>query len=345
MRSFVPALIKLIIFLIITSLLTYVLAVTITNEAFGATNAYSANFSDVTGLENGDDVRIAGVRVGSVTDIKIIKRDGHDSMAQVGFTVQRSRSLPTSATATMRYRNLIGQRYIDVQQGAGAAGSTMKPGDTIPLSQTSPAVDLTVLFAGFQPLVQGLDPGEINTLSLEIIKTLQGEGGSLELLFGNLADLTNSLADKDKVIGDVIDNLTSVLTAIGNRDAELKSLIIQLTNFVSSLANDRKTIGNAIVGVNNLATSTAGLLTKIRPPLKQDVTDLTGLLTNLNREKPTIRFVVNQLAPTLAGLVRTAEYGSWFNFYLCTVSGTLTLPGNKVLDLNLSPKSPQPRCN
>ena len=78
-----------------------------------------------------------------------------------------------------------------------------------------------MLFQGFQPLVQGLDADEINQLSLEIIQTLQGEGGALELLLTHLADLTNALADKDQVIGDVIDNLSSVLNAVGERDTEL----------------------------------------------------------------------------------------------------------------------------
>ena len=94
-----------------------------------------------------------------------------------------------------------------------------------------------MLFAGFKPLVQGLDadPGQPAVRSRSI-QTLQGEGGALQLLLSNLADLTNALADKDQVIGEVIDNLTSVLTAVGERDSELSNLIIQLRTFVSGLA-------------------------------------------------------------------------------------------------------------
>ncbi|HEV7203614.1 MAG TPA: MCE family protein [Jatrophihabitans sp.] len=345
MKSIWPPLIKLLVFLTITAFFTYVLAATISNQAFGSTNSYKADFTDVTGLQQGDDVRIAGVRVGTIDGIAIHKRTNDTSIAQVTFTVQKSRTLPRSVVAKLRYRNLVGQRYLDVEPVAGGSNAILAPGGTIPLSQTRPAVDLTVLFQGFQPLVQGLDATQINTLSLEVIKTLQGEGGSLELLLTNLADLTNSLADKDQVIGSVVDNLSAVLKAVGDRDTELSNLIIQLKNFVSGLAADRTTIGNAIDGINNLATSTAGLLTQVRAPLAQDVKDLTGLVATLNRNSSTVKFVVQQIPPTVAGLIRTAQYGSWFNFYLCSLEGSLILPGGKVLDLTALPKSSQPRCN
>jgi phospholipid/cholesterol/gamma-HCH transport system substrate-binding protein len=340
-RSLVAPLIKLVVFLVVTSFATYVLGTTIANSSYGATYTYRANFSDASGLQVGDDVRIAGVRVGSISGIKIV----HHDTAQVSFTVQKSRPLPTSAIAQLRYRNLVGQRYLDVEQGPGSTRGTLRPGQLIPEKQTRPAVDLTVLFAGFQPLFQGLDADSINKLSGEIIAALQGEGGSLDLLLGTLADLTNSLANKDHLIGEVIDNLTSVLSTIGRRDTELSNLIVELRGFVSGLAQDRTTIGNAIDGINDLATTTAGLLTKARPPLKDDIVKLTGLVGNLNNNSADITFVLRQLAPTVGALIRTASYGSWFNFYLCSLSGTITLPGGtNTLHLGLSPNSAQARC-
>jgi phospholipid/cholesterol/gamma-HCH transport system substrate-binding protein len=284
------------------------------------------------------------VRVGTVTDISI-KKQASGSVATVSFTVQKSRSLPRSVTAHLRYRNLVGQRYIDVEQGAGNPNDIMKSGDTIPNKQTFDAVDLTVLFQGFKPLVQGLDPADINKLSFEVVQTLQGEGGALETLLSTVADLTNALADKDQVIGDLVDNLTGVLSAIGDRDNELKDLIVQLTGFVHGLAGDRTTIGDAIDGINKLSTSTAGLLTQIRAPFAKDIKDVTGLVATLNQNSGTVQYVVQELPKTVAGLIRTAQYGSWFNFYLCTLSGNLVLPGGRTVPLNglVTPGDPQ-RC-
>jgi phospholipid/cholesterol/gamma-HCH transport system substrate-binding protein len=356
-RGLLAPLIKLVIFLVVTLLLTYVLAATIANQSFGSTKSYKADFTDVTGLDTGDDVRIAGVRVGTVESIKIVRPTTGDksncdyskqSYSQVTFSVQKSTPLPmppadpTAKMAQVRYRNLIGQRYVDIEQPATVTNKTLPSGGTIGLCHTDPPLDLTTLFQGFEPLVQGLNAGQINDLSGELIQVLQGEGGNLDLLLTNLASLTNTLADKNEVIGQVIDNLTGVLTEIGDRDSELSNLIVQLTDLFKGLASDRTTIGNAIVGVNNLASTTAGLLQQIRPPLKQDVADLTPLLQNLNANQSTIKYVIDQLPPTVAGLIRTASYGSWFNFYLCSAAGFVTIAG-KQLPINLAGPS-QARC-
>ena len=146
------------------------------------------------------------------------------------------------------------------------------------------------------------------------------------------------------MIGDVIDNLTGVLTALGNRDDELKDLIIQLTTFVHGLAGDRSTIGNAIDGINKLATSTAGLLTQVRQPLAKNIRDITGLVALLNRNKSTVKYVLQQLPPTVAGLIRTASYGSWFNFYLCSVSGTVGVGALAIPAKDLAKVGSAKRC-
>ena len=351
-------LIKLTIFLVVTAIATYILAATIANTSFGSTRTYHADFSDASGLQIGDDVRVAGVRVGTVSSIGIVKASPAELasgdtdlgspprqyVARVGFEVAKDRPLPVGVHVNLRYRNLVGQRYLDVEQGAGNSNQLLSTKTVIPVMQTSPAVDLTQLFAGFQPLFQGLDAGSINDLSTEIIQTLQGEGGSLDTLLSTVSDLTNTIANKDQVIGQVIDNLTSVLNTVGERDNELDSLIVELQSFVSGLASDRDIIGNSIVGVNQLANKTAGLLTSIRGPLAKDITDVTGLVGVLNANSSDVKFFVQQLAPTVGTLIRTASYGSWFNFYLCSADGTLHLPGGQIIDLN-GLASPKARCN
>jgi phospholipid/cholesterol/gamma-HCH transport system substrate-binding protein len=355
MRGLLAPLIKLIIFLVVTSFATYVLAATIANTSYGSTTGYKADVTDASGLQVGDDVRIAGVRVGTVTGIGIVKvlnpnppadpkKRTYHRDAQVSFNVSKDRPLPKSAEVYLRYRNLIGQRYVDVEQGQpGNSNAMLTSKDVISESHTHPAVDLTVLFAGFKNLFQGLDATQINELSEEIIQVLQGEGGSLDLLFSNLADLTNSLADKSQVIDDVIDNLTSALKAIGDNDSDLADLIDQLDGFVHGLATDRQTIGASIDGINSLTTSTAGLLTQLRPPLAKGISDLSALTASLDQNKPTLQYVVQHLPTTIGPLIRTASYGSWFNFYLCSVSGTLTLPGKLKVHIPVTHSS-QPRC-
>jgi len=341
MRGLLAPLIKLIVFLIVTSFATYILGATISNASYGSTNTFKADFTDASGLQVGDDIRIAGVRVGTVNGIKIVRHN----TAQVSFTVIKDRPLPKSVHATLRYRNLVGQRYIDISQGTGDPNDVMHKGDVIPVDQTTNSLDLTVLFAGFQPLFEGLNADQLNSLSGEIISALQGEGGSLELLLSNLGDLTNSLADKDQVIGDVVDNLATTLNELGTRDTELSNLILQLQGFISGLSQDRNTIGESIDGINNLTSNTAALLSQARAPLAEDINQLLRLSKNLNLpdSQKAIAFVLQNTPGTIAALIRTASYGSWFNFYLCTLSGTLTLPGGSVVHIPVT-HSPAARC-
>ena len=191
-------------------------------------------------------------------------------------------------TATINYRNLVGQRYIELGQGAGPVGRNLTPGQTIPLARTTPALSLTVLFNGFQPLFQALSPGDVNKLSSEIIQLLQGEGTTVDSLLANIASLTNALAAKDQVIDQVIENLNSVLQTVNSRGNDLSDTVAVLQQLVSGLAADRQPIGSAISALDSLTSATAGLLQVGRAPLKQDISALGQLASNLADNLPAV---------------------------------------------------------
>src|SRR3712207_3217600 len=140
LRGLTGPLVKLVVFAVVTMLAAYVLVSTITNAGYGDQLEYRAEFSDVAGLVEGDEVRIAGVRVGQVTGIGLA--EGTDRpVASVELEVSADVPLPTGVQATIRYRNLVGQRYIALTDGDGSAGETLEEDDVIPLSQTTPALD------------------------------------------------------------------------------------------------------------------------------------------------------------------------------------------------------------
>ncbi|GEP33802.1 ABC transporter substrate-binding protein [Nocardioides szechwanensis] len=321
--------VKLIIFIVITTLLTGVLIVTIGNLSFGATRVYKAEFVDATGVVQGDDVRIAGVKVGSVKDIEIIDRN----RALISFDVVESTLLNESTHASIRYRNLVGQRYISLTQEIGES-EELEEGDTIPASQTSPALDLTVLFNGFKPLFQALSPDDINKLSYEIVQVFQGEGGTLESLLGHTASITTTLAQRDEVIGDLIVNLNQVLDHLADRDDQLSDLITSFRTFVSGLNDDREAILSSLDQISALSVQTAGLVKGIRPPFVEDIKQLRRFATNVARNKGELDRALQVLPIKLNKVGRTAIYGSWFNFYLCNFQGKVKLPGNITVPVN-----------
>ncbi len=319
MRGFRPALVKMVVFAAVTTTLTWILGATIANFTGGGTSSYTARFTDVVGLNVGDDVRMSGVRVGRVTSIEVADR----TFADVGFEVAEERVLPASASAVIRYRNLIGQRYVALDVGVGEVGATLPPDGRIPVERTRPALNLTVLFNGFKPLFAALDPDEVNTLSYEIIQVLQGEGGTIDSLLAHTASVTTALADKDAVIGQVIDNLNSVLGTVNERGPELSGLIVQVQQLATGLAEQRGPIGDAIGALGDLTGATAGLVADVRPPLKDDIAALGLLSANLGDSGQVLDELLIGLPGNLQAFTRTASYGSWFNFFLCRMSGTV----------------------
>ncbi len=321
--------VKLTIFIVVTTIATGFLVVTIGNISFAATKTYQAVFSDATSVVKGDDVRIAGVKVGSVKGVKVVDK----TKALVSFDVREDQPVTESTYATIRYRNLVGQRYIALTQGVGGP-SILREGATIPLARTKPALDLTVLFNGFKPLFQALSPADVNKLAYEIIKVFQGEGGTLESLLAHTASVTSTLASRDQVIGDLITNLNKVMVTVGNRDAQLSDLLVKLREFVSGLSQDRQAILGSLDSVSALAVQTSDLVTGIRPGLTTDVKQLRKVSGTLDRNKGEIDRALQVLPIKLNKIGRTAIYGSWFNFYLCNFEGRVKIPGAGSVPVN-----------
>jgi phospholipid/cholesterol/gamma-HCH transport system substrate-binding protein len=315
-------LVKLLVFIVVTTLATSVLVVLIGNITFSAKHDYKAVFVDATGVVKGDDIRIAGVKVGTVKGVEVVDR----TRARVTFSVDETQTLSKATHASIRYRNLFGQRYISLSDEIGDTGE-LKPGGTIPVAQTSPALDLTVLFNGFKPLFQALSPTDINQLSYEIIQVFQGEGGTLEGLLSHTASVTSTLAGRDQVIGELIDNLNEVLDHIGDRDDQLSQLITTFRTFVGGLKDDREAILGSLDDISDLSVQTADLVSGIRKPFVSDIKQLRRLAGNLDSGKAELDRALQVLPIKLNKVGRTATYGSWFNFYLCHFQGRVRLPG------------------
>jgi len=328
---------KLLIFMVVTTLATGVLVATIGNISFAGATTYKAVFADATGVNKGDDIRVAGVKVGTVKDVSITDR----TRAQITFTVDDSTSVTEATHATIKYRNLVGQRYIALTQDVGST-TKLAEGATIPIARTTPALDLTVLFNGFKPLFQALSPSDINQLSYEIVQVFQGEGGTLESLLAHTASVTSTLADRDQVISDLVDNLSEVLDHVADRDEQLNELITTFRQFVGGLNSDSDAILGSLDQISELSVQTASLVKGIRSPLVTDIANLRRLTANIQRNRGELDRALQVLPIKLTKVGRTAIYGSWFNFYLCQFQGKVKLPG---LTVPVQYNTGSPRCD
>jgi phospholipid/cholesterol/gamma-HCH transport system substrate-binding protein len=279
---------------------------------FEPQTTYNALFATVGGLAQDDFVRIAGVEVGKVKKLEV--RD--DSTVNVEFSTDDSVILTGGSRAVIRYNNLIGGRYLALEQGAGDT-TRLNPGATIPLDRTAPALDLDALIGGFRPLFRALDPNQVNTLTGQLIAAFQGQGATIGAVLDQTAALTNTLADRDQLIGDVINNLNTVLGSLGDHSEKFGTAVDSLSQLVHGLEARKQDISNGVAYANAAAGSIADLLTQARPPLKTtlDQTDRVAGVVVADHD------YFDNLLATLPDAYRTLNRqglsGDYFSFYLC----------------------------
>ncbi len=279
---------------------------------FETEKTYTAEFRTVSGLENGNFVRIAGVEVGKVKNISI--RD--DGVAVVEFGTDASVVLTDGNRAVVRYRNLIGERYLALEEGVGGT-RVIQPGATIPLSHTAPALDLDALLGGFRPLFRALDPEQVNALSGQLIEALQGQGPTISTFLTQTATLTNTLADRDQLIGQVINNLKSVVGSLGDQSSQFAGAVDALSLSLTAMADRRQDLRDGLAYANKAAASISDLLAQGRAPLKEvvDESDRTATVALADREY--FDHLLDTLPDVYRMLNRQGLYGDYFSFYLC----------------------------
>lgn len=308
---------KLLVFALASVLVVVTIAATIRPfGSSGTTRSYTAELTSASRLQVGDDVRVAGVKVGRVTQVSVTA----DAKAKIGFEVADDLALTTASRLQVRYLNLVGDRYVALVDD-GSSDTAQPERTMLPLARTQPALDLNDLLGGFKPLFAALDPDQVNALAIDIVKTLQGDGGTVRQLVARTASLTTGLAERDQLIGSVVTNLDTTVGTIADRHRELESLLAGLRAFVSGLSEDRKAIGASLGHIDELTKLSANLLAEARPSTKADLAHLKDVAAALGSDRGTevIDHTLDFLPGKLQTMVRTASYGSWFNYYVCSV--------------------------
>lgn len=279
---------------------------------FQAETTYRAVFETVSGLEDGDFVRIAGVEVGKVRGVVI----QDDSTAMVQFSAADSVPLTEGTRAVVRYDNLIGGRYLSLEQGAGGT-STLAADATIPLDRTAPALDLDALMGGFRPLFRALEPDQVNALAGQMISAFQGQGPTIASVLSQTASLTHTLADRDELIGQVVVNLNTLLGSLGDRSEEFGEAVDSLSELVHGLEERKQDLAAGIAYADEASTSITRLLAQARPPLEKTVTETDRTAGTILNDHQYVDDLLRTLPESYRVLGRQAISGDFFSFYLC----------------------------
>ncbi len=303
---------RLVIFLVVCLFGIFSMYAIFGQLRFQSERTYFAEFTNVTGLEAENFVRIAGVEVGKVKMIEI----EDDNTARVEFTTDDSVVLTEGSRAVVRFDDLIGGRYMALEEGAGET-RRLNPGSTIPLTRTSPALDLDALIGGFRPLFRALSPDQVNALSGQLIAAFQGQGATIGSFLRTTASLTNALADRDQLIGEVITNLNVVLGSLADQNDELGQAVTSLSELVDGLADRKQDISNSVAYTNAAAGGVAELLAEARPPLKSVVAETDRTAGIVVADKDYVDNLFATLPDAYRVLNRQGLYGDYFSFYLC----------------------------
>jgi phospholipid/cholesterol/gamma-HCH transport system substrate-binding protein len=308
---------------------------------FGPSKTYHANFIDATRLKGGQKVRIAGVPVGSVKDVKL----NPDNTVDVAFSVDKRYTLYSSTRALIRYDNLVGDRFLEITSGPGELRK-LPPGATIDQQHTQPALDLDALLGGLRPVLKGLDADKINTVSSYVIELLQGQGGALSNLLADTNAFGSALGAHDQVIGDVITNLNAVLSTVDAKGAQFSATIDELQKLITGLAQGRDAVAGAIPPLASTTSDLTEFLKRGRRPLQGNIENIRPIATEINDRMPEVNNDIEQLGEDYLRLSALGAYGAYFNIYFCTVSLKINGPAGSdiLIPMGGQPDPSKGRC-
>jgi phospholipid/cholesterol/gamma-HCH transport system substrate-binding protein len=308
----IRAAIRVVLFTALCAAFMFILVTVFGQFRFDSRATYNAVFTNVSGLKGGNFVRIAGVEVGKVKNMTLHK----DGTVTVEFSIDKNLTLTQGTKAAVRYENLIGDRYLALEEGAGSVRK-LQPGQTIPVQRTSPALDVDALIGGFRPLFRALDPDQVNALSGDLLRVFQGQGGTISSVLAQTSALTSTLAGRDQLIGEVITNLNTVLGTFAARDDQFSAGLDKLSQLAQGLADRKSDIATGTAYINAAAGSVADLLDVARQPVKEAVTQTDRVSGQIMADHDYVDDLLKTLPDAYQILARQGLYGDYFGFYLC----------------------------
>ncbi|BBY81768.1 MCE family protein [Mycolicibacterium pulveris] len=294
---------------------------------FAPESGYHATFTDASRLKAGQDVRIAGVPVGTVNNVTL----NPDNTVDVAFDVDDRYQLYTSTRAVVRYENLVGDRYLEITSGPGELRK-LPAGATIPQKNTQPALDLDALLGGLRPVLKGLDGQKVNEVSNAVVELLQGQGGALSSLLSSTSAFTQNLAARDQLIGDVITNLNTVLATVDEKGAQFNASVDQLQKLITGLAEGRDPIAGAIGPLASAENDLTDMLQQSRRPVQGVIENARPFAQRFDERKADVNKVIEPLAENYLRLNALGAYGSFFNIFYCATRIKISGPaGSDIL--------------
>ncbi|KUH97334.1 MlaD family protein [Mycobacterium sp. IS-3022] len=330
------ALIGLSLFMVVAVTLTWLVYVTLRRDVVGRTVPYAAMITDVFGLREGDDVRMAGVRVGRIEKIELA-----GDLAKVSFVVQDDQQVLGTTVASVTYQNIVGQRYLGLSLGNLGDPGPLQPGSVIPVERTDPSFDVGRLLNGYEPLFSVLDPKHADNLTKGVIQSLQGDKGSITALVDQTSQLTESFAGQDEQLGEVITDLNVVVANLARHNDDLDHIIGEARTVVSTFDARRPELVESMSSIAKVVRQLSTISDEVYPSLKEMVTREPGFAAHMVGLENQLAFTGANLPLLLKGFARITSEGAFANAYACDLNIQGFFPGlNDVVPIIVDAATP-----
>lgn len=318
--------IGLAIFLVVTTVMTWLVYATLQRQVTGETTEYAAEFTDVFGLREGDDVRMAGVRVGRVSRIELGGEPGH-STARVDFALQNDQKIMANTEAAILYQNIVGQRYLDLRLGKVGDSTPLPGGTVIPLERTIPSFDVGIVLNGYEPLFATIDPKAADQISEAAVQALSGDTTAWATLVDKSGALTETIAGRDELLGDMITGMDRLFGTLAGQNGNIDKTIANARNMVVSLNARRPELVSLMGSLSRVVRQLGAITNEVNPALQALLTREPGFAAHLVTIEPQLAFMGANLPKMLKGLARVSQDGAYLNVYTCDLNLLGFFPG------------------
>ena len=280
----------------------------------GGGTQYSAIFSEASGLVPDDEVRIAGVKVGTVTGVSLNGPSAHT--VKVSFRVKKA-FVGDQTEAIIKIKTVLGRKYLELDsQGA----RKQDPSEQIPLARTLTPYDIYPAFSDLTKTVGAIDTKALGQSLATIAETFRNTPASVRATLDGLSRLSNTIASRDQALRTLLARANSVTGVLADRDAEIAKLLTDGNLLLTELNARREAIRTLFLNTSALSLQISGLVSDNTKALKPALDQLRGVLDILEKNLDNIDRGLALLAPFYRVFANTLSNGRWFDTYIQNLS-------------------------
>lgn len=269
---------------------------------------YSAAFTEAGGLEAGDDVRLAGVKVGEVEKVDL---DGDH--VRVDFRVTEPATFGDRTGASIRIKTILGEKFLSLEP---AGDGELEPGSEIPVDRTVSAYDVVTAFGDLAQTTESIDTDQLaaalDVMATEFRNTPEEVQASLE----GLSRLSRTIASRDEQLRTLLERSREVTGVLAERDEELTRLIADANLLLAELERRREDISRLLDATVRLSQEVTALVQENRAELRPALEKLQAVLAVLQENKASLERGIELMAPFTRVFANTLGTGRWFDTYV-----------------------------